>query len=315
MQTVAITGATGFVGSALARRLDAGGVAVRSLVRSNAGAMGQVFAGDLEAGGWPDEAFAGADVVVHCAASIGGPLHHQRRINRDGSTLVATAARKAGVARFIHVSSIAVYGYRGNEFPESRPPSPSPQSYSTTKAEAEAAVLGAFADATIIRPGGIFGPGAEFWSAGFARRAQRLLPINIGSGSGTLPVVFVDDVVDMMCVAMEHPGATGQAFNCCLDPAPSWRQYQAAYGALVGRDRWIPLPASLGKGAAALVAMFARSGTNAAVMDELLSFALRDKVFPMDKAREVLGWQPRFTLAEAVAATEPWLREQGVIGD
>ena len=81
----------------------------------------------------------------------------------------------------------------------------------------------------------------------------------------------------------------------------------------MGADRWIPLPTSLARVAAWVVARLGRAGSNASVMDELLSFALRDKVFPMDKARSVLGWEPAHTLSAAVAATVPWLREQNLI--
>jgi nucleoside-diphosphate-sugar epimerase len=295
------------------------GATVRSLVRSRsvgAGEVslgGEVFLGDLKAGGWPDAAFDGADVVVHCAASLGGPLAHQRAVNRDGTALVAAKAAAAGVARFVHVSSVAVYGYQGTYFPETQPLRPSTQAYATTKAEAEDAARQAFPGVTIIRPGGLFGPGARFWSVNFVRRSKRRLAFNIGRGAGTLPVIAVFDAAALIAAAATHPAAVGEAFNCCLDPAPTWREYQAAYGALVGRDRWIPLPVSPAKVLAAVVARFGRRGTNTAVLDELLRFALTPKRYPMDKARSLLGWEPFHDLHAAVAATAPWLRRQGHI--
>jgi nucleoside-diphosphate-sugar epimerase len=282
-------------------------------VRSSASATGEIYLGDLKEGGWPAAAFDGADVVIHCAASLGGPLAHQRSVNRDGTASVAEEAAAAGVARFVHVSTIAAYGYRGTYFPETLPLQPSAQAYSTTKAEAEEAARQAFPGVTIIRPGGLFGPGARFWSANFARRARRRLAFNIGRGAGTLPVISVFDAASLIAAAATHPAAIGEAFNCCLDPAPTWREYQAAYGALVGRNRWIPLPVSLAKGSAGVVAKFGRRGSNTSAVDELLRFALTPKRYPMDKARSLLGWEPAFDLDSAVAATAPWLRKHGHI--
>lgn len=312
-RTVAITGANGFLGSAVAKLATEQGANVRSLVRSPAAAAGEVFLGDLKSGGWPEAAFQGADIAIHCAASLGGPLAHQRSVNRDGTALVAMQAAAAGVDRFVHVSSVAVYGYRGTYFPETLPLRPSAQAYATTKAEAEEAARRAFPGATIIRPGGLFGPGAEFWSVKFVRRAQRRLPFNIGSGAGTLPVISVFDAAGLIAAAAINPAAVGEAFNCCLDPAPTWREYQAAYGALVGRDRWIPLPVSLAIASAAVVARLGRRGSNAAVLDELLRFALTPKWYPMEKALCLLGWEPSRDLEAAVAAMAPWLRREGHI--
>ena len=307
--TVAVTGANGFLGGAIARNAAQRGAVVRSLVRRPDDAVGNVFLGDLEAGGWERAAFEGADVVIHCAAALGGPIDHQRRINVDGSRSVAEEATAAGVSRFVHVSSIAVYGYRADTFSEDREPTPSRQAYSITKTEAEVAVRSIIPGAAIIRPGGIFGPGARFWSANFARRAKRLLPLNIGRGTGTLPVVFVEDAADLAVTLADHPAAVGEVFNCVLDPSPTWREYQAAYGRLVGRDGWIALPGFLARGVATTVSLFGRRHSNLESVAELLSYSLREKRFPMDKARNTLGWQPRYDLDAGVAATAEWLRE------
>lgn len=309
--TVAVTGAAGFLGSAVAELFESRGALVRRLVRSPVPA--EFIQGDLERGGWPPAAYEGADVVVHCAASIGGSLEQQRQVNVNGTEQVARQAGLAGVPRLVHISSVAVYGYQGTYFPETLPLNPSSQGYSTTKAEAEVVARREFPDVTIIRPGGIFGPGARFWSANVVKRARRPLAFNIGRGKGTLPVIYVADVAGLAAAASSVAVAKGEAFNCCLDPAPTWRQYQAAYGKLIGSDRWIPLPVSLAKLSAAAVAKFAASGTTRSVIDEMLRYALAPKQFPMDKARSLLGWEPSYSLEAAVAETISWLRDEGVI--
>lgn len=309
--TVAVTGAAGFLGSAVAELFESRGARVRRLVRSTVPA--ESFQGDLKKGGWPPAAYEGADVVVHCAASIGGSPEHQRRVNVDGTEHVARQAALAGVPRLVHISSVAVYGYQGTYFPETLPLNPSRQGYSTTKAEAEVVARREFPDVTIIRPGGIFGPGARFWSANVVKRARRPLAFNIGRGRGTLPVIYVRDVAGLAAAASSATVAKGEAFNCCLDPAPTWREYQAAYGKLTGSDSWIPLPVSLAKLSAAAVSRFAAAGSTRSVIDELLRYALAPKQFPMDKARSLLGWEPSYDLEAAVAETASWLHDEGVI--
>jgi nucleoside-diphosphate-sugar epimerase len=311
--TIAVTGATGFVGSAVARLVVGRGATVRSLVRTGDGAPGEVVLGDLERAGWPPEAFEGVDVVVHCAAALGGPPQLQTKVNVEGSSVVARRAAAAGVARFVHVSSIAVYGYTGTEFPETRPPTPSRQIYSLTKAAAEAEVRAAFPGAAIVRPGGIFGPGARFWSARFAKRAGRRLAFHVGDGSGTLPVVYVDDVADLIATVTVHPAAPGEAFNCVIDPQPTWRDYHRAYAALADGGRWIGLPVTPVRLGAGLLSRLAPPGSNGSVAGELVGFTLSPKHYPMDKARRLLGWSPRYDVAAGVAATAPWLRSIGVI--
>ncbi len=123
----------------------------------------------------------------------------------------------------------------------------------------------------------------------------------------------MEDVADLVAVAAADGAARGEAFNCVLDPSPTWRRYQSAYAAIVGRDRWISLPVWPARAIAAGMARVARDGSNASVMDELLAYALTPKRFPMDKARRLLGWAPRFDLERGVAATAPWLRDQGLI--
>ena len=93
-----------------------------------------------------------------------------------------------------------------------------------------------------------------------------------------------------------------------LDPSPTWREYQAAYGRVVGRDGWIALPAFMARGVAAVASRFGRRHSNLESVAELLSYSLRAKRIPMDKARRQLEWEPRFDLDAGVAATADWLR-------
>src|SRR5260221_12515413 len=121
-----VTGATGFVGGNLVLALRQRGVQVRALVRSPKTELRdvEIAAGDLTR---DDSAVEwgplGCDCVFHCAGVIGDrvDLAPGRAVNVEGTRRIARAARAAGVRRFVHVSSVAVYGFSGGTFDESAP--------------------------------------------------------------------------------------------------------------------------------------------------------------------------------------------------
>lgn len=174
---VALTGATGFVGLALAERLVAEGHSVRALARGRSApaavealrALGvELVEGDITAAATLPPLVGGADLVVHVAAIIGyrRRLHEpMRRVNVEGTRHVLDACRAAGAGRLVHVSSIAAVGV-------SRSPTPLTEDarwnaavfrapYFDTKHAAERLVLEAAAgglDAVVVNPAAIYGP-------------------------------------------------------------------------------------------------------------------------------------------------------------
>lgn len=314
---IAVTGGTGFLGRHLVGELVRREARVRALVRTPRRAARLPAGVDLA---WGDVTspvslapFAdGADAIVHAAAAISGPLHELQRVNHRGTANIVAAAGDAGVGHLIHISTVAAYGFEGSHFPETRPLRPSNQSYSMTKAAAERAVTEGDVAYTVLRPGGIFGPGAWFWSARYARRARRKPTIFLGSGQGNLAVIHVADVVDLICTVLEEPAARHQAFNASLDPAPTVRQYHHAYGRLFGNESWVGVPASVLRAPARLAAAVAPAHSYLAEAPQMLAYLERPKRYPMEKARNLLGWEPRLDLDEGVAATAPWLRQVGI---
>ena len=90
----------------------------------------------------------------------------------------------------------------------------------------------------------IFGPGAEYFTGAYMRRAMKRPMMFVGRGRGALAVVYVDDVADLAVVAATHPRAVGEAFNCAIDPPPTHREYLHAYGRLVGNTSYLGFPMS-----------------------------------------------------------------------
>lgn len=277
----------------------------------------QVFVADVTNAPSLAPALAGVDFVIHAAASMHGSFQEQMEVNAVGTATLAGASLAAGVRRLVHISSIAVYGFdHEGDVTEDTPIAPSGLDYSRSKAAAEEALRGAERQGlsvAIVRPGGIFGPEAGLWTAGFFMRSRRKPVLFVGKGSGRMPVVFVADVVDLACLAAEHAAAEGEAFNCVIDPPPTIREYHTAYSELVGHRSWLGIPMPLARAAARLVMPFVKRGTYLREAPLMLRFIDAYGRYRMDKAADLLGWQPRYDLARGVEATVPWLRQRGLL--
>lgn len=325
-KTILVTGATGFLGGAAVRRLNASDTRVRALVRSPEKSAWlrtlpnvEIVFGDLTKPDTLRAAAEGCDVVLHTAVAY-GDRDGQVAVNVEGTRNVAKAAAAADVERFVHVSSIAVYGYAldhldATEYTPMVPRSHDP--YAETKANGERALQKVAGDTglvfSVIRPGMIYGPGSQPWTERLFRLAKRRPTPFIGDGRGHAHPIFVDDVIDLMLVLAEHAAARGEAFNCTPDPAPSWREWLRLYQQLAGHDRWLGVPPWLARPFARQAALISPKGRAAKEANHLLSYIQRPITYRMDKARNLLHWRPQVALADGVARCAPWLREQGLL--
>lgn len=323
-KNVLVTGA-GCLGASVVKRCLAGGasVTVVDVSETNLAAIGadtRTIHGDITDPDAMKKAVADADIVIHTAAALDGPADLQEKVNVVGTRTVAQAAAEAGVDRLVHVSSNAVYGIdQHSTIAEETPRSPSHQPYAITKAAAEEA-LGEIAAAsglsyTIIRPAGIFGPGAHYFAASFYKRGKRKPVIFIGNGAGAMHCAFVDDVADLIAVAAVHPAADGEVFNCVIDPPPTQREFMAAWSRLSGHDRYLGIPTFLVKFGGLVAKPFAKEGSYLKELNANLDHVNRYVRIDSSKAKAILGWEPSYTLEAGVQATIPWLRQIGLMDD
>lgn len=317
-QQVLVTGATGFLGGALARRLAADGARVRALVRSPQKAASlrqqgiEIVQGDLNSPDALRRACAGCTVVFHVAAALSGSYAAQYAANVEGTRMLLDAAEETGVNRFVHVSSISVYGYRVNgDITEATAPAPGADPYPQTKTEAEAVVRDGSLPFTIIRPGMIYGAGAINWTGNLFRLAKLKPTPFVGSGQGSSFPIHVDDVVDLMVTAAKHPAAIGETFNCAPDPAPTWRKFLGLYARLAGHDRWLALPPVLFSGVARGISIISPSNSRLRDLPDQVGFLQARITYKMTKAHDLLGWSPHLPLDKGIAGCADWLREQG----
>ena len=324
-RTVLVTGAAGFVGGALTLRLTKEGAQVKALVHTPSKARFLqdqlniiVQTGDINDARVILAATQGCDFVFHVAAATNGSLEHQRQVNVEGTRNVVEACIQAQVTRLIHISTLAVYGYKhNNDITEQTPIAPGSDPYGISKAEGEAVVrelsLQHNLSYTILRPGLIYGPRSGMWTGFMFKLARRKPLIFIGSGKGAAPAIYIDDLVELCLLAATQPGADRQAFNATPDPAPTWRQFLGAYSRLAGHQTWLGIPVRFVKGIALLASLFSKQGSFLKHLPSLVDYTNHYINCKNSKAQRLLGWSPQVDLETGVQNCAPWLRDKGLL--
>ncbi|MEM1181616.1 MAG: NAD(P)-dependent oxidoreductase [Acidobacteriota bacterium] len=241
-QHILVTGAAGFIGRHLTRRLLADGVSVRALLLAHEepphfwrgdlpGAL-DIVRGDVTDAESIRGAVAGVDAVVHLAAVVvdWGPEALFQRVTVGGTDVVLRAAATVG-AKVLLASSIVVYGaqlYR-QACPEETPYGVGLGPYSRAKIAQEelawrlADELGL--ELTVVRPANVYGPHSGPW-------VEMVLPLLrtrqvtlIGGGDFDAGLSHVDNLVELMTLALDKPAAIGRTYNGADGFGVTWRRY------------------------------------------------------------------------------------------
>jgi dihydroflavonol-4-reductase len=313
-----VTGATGFLGRRLARRLLEDGWRVKALVRGDPASRGledgvEPVAGDLTRPSSLLGSAAGVDAVFHAACATASTFASDRdaerlfmRINRDGTEAVAREAARAG-ARLVHVSSTAAMGLGdGSEEVDEETPCRPLSPYGRSKLAAEVVVQdlggGEDLDAVIVRPCMVAGPGKR---GGEVRNLVRmaglgLVPIVSGSGSAVKPIVFVDDVVSALVLAYER-GARGRVYLVHDGQEHTVEEIVMAAGRVAGRRRpAVRVPVLPMTAAAALFDLVQRRipSFDPPLTRGRLDLLRASRRISMKRARVELGYDPKWTDVE-----------------
>ena len=316
---ILVTGANGFLGSALVKRLRESGESIRLLVRRPTGEFNEdpkihLVYGDLGDPAAVDRAVAGVDVVYHVGATMKGGGADFERGTIWGTRNIVDSCLRHHVKRLIYVSSMSVLDHAGhtpgtpvNERSREEPYPERRGFYTQTKLAAERLVLQAVRDhglpAVILRPGQIFGPGAEKVApAGTIGVGNRW--VIVGSGDLALPLVYVDDVVDAL-LAAETRGNAGEIFQL-VDPARvTQKEYAtAAVHRLGGRLRVQYMASALLFAMATGVEFLEKALHRPLPLSRYRVRSLRP-LWPCDcaAAESQLGWQPRVGVKEGLRRT------------
>jgi len=303
---ILVTGANGFVGRALSAQLLLRGDAVHAAHRSPGlptPGNKSFLVGSIGAATDWSAALQQVEVVVHLAGRVhvmnethGNPVALYRETNTTGTLKLAKDAARAGVRRFIFVSSAKVNGEAsvyGKPIRETDAPNPG-DAYSLSKYEAEEG-LNRFSQecgmqVVIIRPPLVYGPGVKANFAALMRAVQRGLPLPLRAVNNLRSLVGLDNLVDFIITCTRHAAAANQTFLVSDDDDTSTPDLIRAMGLAVGRPaRLFAVPVGVLESLSSLV------GKRAAV-DRLCGNLQLD----ISKAREILNWEPPHSLAEGL---------------
>ena len=305
---ILVTGATGFVGSAVVDRLTVySEFTPRAAVRrenyrlSSTGDVIQV--GDLAPDTDWDAALRGIDVVVHAAARVhimddvlADPLTEFRKINVEGTLSLARQAAAVGVKRFIFISSIKVNGEGtlfGKPYRDDDPPAPvDPYGISKMKAEQglQQLAMDTGIEMVIVRPPLVYGPGVKANFQTMMRWLDKGIPLPLGSIHNKRSLVALDNLVDLIVTCIDHPAAANQTFLAGDGEDLSTTELLQRMAKALGKPaRLIPVTVKVLELGATFLG-------KRAIAQRLCGSLQVD----ISKAQEVLGWTPPISVDEGL---------------
>lgn len=307
IQRILVTGPDGFVGSILCCELITRGYSVRGAQWITAplpDGCESVVVGDIGTNTDWSDALKDVDAIVHLAARVHmmhdqavDPLLEFRRVNVEGTKSLAEAAAKAGIRRFILMSSIKVNGESSDvPFTESDQPKPL-DAYGVSKWEAECIVrdIGQASgfDFTILRAPLIYGPGVKGNFLSLLKLARSSLPLPFGGVHNQRSLLYVGNLIDFILQCMEHPNAANELFlisdGTDLSTSDLLREIRKA---MQKSSRLFSVSPSI-------LYMLGRIVNKAAIMERLCGSLRVDS----SKARKRLAWEPPFTISEGLRET------------
>lgn len=304
---ILVTGASGFIGTALCHELRVRGHAVRAAVRSTADevpgwaerALVTDIAGEFDRGMLLD----GIDAVVHLAAIAHRAADENaiRRINVEGAVRLARAAA-GNMRRFVFLSSVKVHGEESGEHSFSEADMPRPEdAYGRAKLEAERSLheiaAGSGMELVVLRPPLVYGPGVKGNFLRLLRWVEFGWPLPLARVRNRRSLIYVGNLVDAIARCVEHPEASG-TFLVSDDESPSTPELVSRTANALGRraGMW-PVP----------VSWLWLAGRVTRREDEVRRL-VGSLAVDISLARTRLGWQPPFTLSQGLAETAAWYR-------
>jgi len=308
---IVVTGASGFVGSAVVSALDKVEryfpvAVVRSKKDGQQLSSSMFSVPDISSATDWSAGVKDAAVVVHAAARVHvmkeveqDALAEFRKVNVEGTINLARQAAAAGVKRFIFISSIKVNGEQTNcdkPFTADDKPAPS-DAYGVSKKEAEDALRviskETGMEVVIIRPTLVYGPGVKANFRNMMAWLYKGIPLPFGSIHNKRSLVSLDNLVSLIMVCIEHPNAAGQTFLVSDGVDLSTTELlQRTAKALGVKSRLLPVPAKML--AFCAVALGRRS------LSQRLCGSLQVDI---QKTRHLLGWYPAVSVEDALDKT------------
>jgi dihydroflavonol-4-reductase len=324
---VLVTGATGYTGTVLVKKLVARGAKVRAIARQSSnlspfdGLPVEWVRGDVFDPQVVDKAMVGVEYLLHVAAAyreakITDETYYNVHV-KSTQLLAEAALRTPGFKRFVHVSTVGVHGHI-DEPPADEEYRFSPGDiYQRTKAEAELWIRDFAKKAglsySVVRPAAIYGPGDRRLLKVFKMAAKPVFPL-FGHGQGLYHLIHVEDLTDIFILAATHPAAEGEVFIAGNRAPSRLKEIAATIAQELGNSqlRFIRFPAWPLFLAADLCELICRPlGIEPPIYRRRVAFFTKDRAFKTDKLANLLGYTNSIEVADGLRSTAQWYRNAG----
>lgn len=314
-----VSGASGLTGSYMVKLLLKNGYQVRGIVRKTSnldslkGLPVEFYYADLATHPSFDDAMKDIDIVFNIAAAFrveGVPQKYFKDVNFEGTRKLLEAAKKKGVKRFVHCSTVGVQGHIKKIPAREEDPYAPGDYYQVSKLEGEKLALKYYKDGlplTVVRPAGIYGPGDLRFLKLFKFIYDGKFRM-IGSGNVYYHLTFVQDLVEGILLAGKKDEAIGEIFtiggeeyltlnelvkkiaNILNKPVPKAKipVFPVWFGGLLCEIACKPL------------------GIKPPLYRRRVDFFIKDRAFDISKAKKILGYKPRVSVDEGLKITANW---------
>jgi nucleoside-diphosphate-sugar epimerase len=325
-----VTGGSGFIGSRLALLAAQNGYAPTVVTAINntterarcdeiAKAGVTVTEALLDDTTAVSRALAGRDTVIHLAAAqheAGRPESYFHQVNVEGTRQLLDLAARAGVRRFVHGSTIGVYGGAADRVLDELSPLAPDNPYGRTKAAAESVVRDRHADMEycIVRISETYGPG-DMRLLKLFRGVHSGRYLTVGDGENEHQLIYVDDLVRGLLVACEAPAADGATIVLAGAERLTTNAMVAVIGAAVGSQRPVrhaPLWPFLAL-AYVMEQTFGPLGLKPPLHRRRLDFFRKSFRFSTAAAEQLLGFRAETRFTDGARRTAQWYRSRGLL--
>jgi nucleoside-diphosphate-sugar epimerase len=319
--TTVVTGATGFLGSALVNELVKCQQAVRILARGEQKAHHQfgdavtIIPGDITDAVQVQQAVDGATTIYHLAGRLyhpNIPVELYRQTHVEGTrTLLKACQGQTRLWRIVHVSTTGVHGVTGETPAAEDAPFAPTNPYEGTKLEGELLALKAYHEqglpVTVVRPGLVYGPG-DLHLLGFFVAMKKGLFHVIDGGKALLHPVYIDDLVAALLLSAQRPQAPGRSYNIAGERPVTVRELATAIAHALGRE--LPagnIPLWLANLASDIFAVMpGMKGEHAPLTRSRVEFLTHSRIYDISRAKSELGYAPKVGLEEGMKRTVAW---------
>lgn len=327
--TILVTGATGFLGSALTTALiRRQQEPVRILARDEAKARQQfgnsvtVIRGEITDSEQVQQAVEGATIIYHLVGRLYHPsvpttLYRQTHV--AGTRILLDACKKQSqLQRIVHCSTTGVFGVTDPTPANENTPFAPTNPYEATKLEGELLALQAQREEglpiSVVRPGLVYGPG-DLHLLSFFTTINKGIPPIIDGGKALIHPVYIDDMTNAFLLCAERPEAIGHSYNIAGDTPVSFRQLATAIAHALGTSE--PrgdIPLWLANLASDIFSVIpGLQGERAPLTRSRVKFLTHSRVYSIQCARRELGYTPSIGLDEGMKLTAAWYKKHGYL--